>query len=57
VGVNRQRLIVGVHVLVALGLGGLGIVRLVGGDPIGGGINVATAAFIVAVGVFVARRE
>lgn len=56
-GVNRQRLIVGVHVLVALGLGGLGIVRLVGGDPIGGGINVATAAFIVAVGVFVARRE
>jgi len=54
---DRSQLVLGVHVLVALGLLGIGALRASAGNTVGGGINVLMAAAVVYVGVYFARRE
>jgi len=55
--VDRAQLVFAIHVLFALGMAGLGTLRIVGGDPIGGGVNYLLAVGIVGVGFYVSRLE
>ena len=55
--VNRPQLIVAVHVLVALGLVGVGLLRVNAGNVVGGIVNGFMGIAVVAVGLFIARRQ
>ncbi|WP_181861608.1 hypothetical protein [Haloplanus salinus] len=52
---DRQRLVVGVHVVVALGLFAFGVYRLSLGRVVPGGLNVVMAAAIAVAGVYMGR--
>lgn len=54
---DRGNLIIGVHALVALGLVGVGAVRVNAGNVLGGALSVVMAALVVALGFFVARQQ
>lgn len=54
---ERSQLVLAVHVVVALGLLGVGGFRASAGNLVGGAINGVMAAAVVYVGVYFARRE
>lgn len=54
---DRRQLIIGVHVLVALGLVGVGAFRVNAGNIAGGAVSVVIAALVVALGFFVGRQQ
>jgi len=53
----EPRLILAVHVIVALGFLILGALRVTSGNVVGGVVNGIMSIAIVAVGVYIARRQ
>jgi len=52
---DQQNLVVGVHVVVAVAIAAFGLYRVARGQRIPGLLNVAMAAAVVGVGVYVGR--
>jgi hypothetical protein len=54
---EKEQLVLGVHGVVALGLLAFGAYRVASGNLVPGALNVAMAAAVVGVGVFISRSN
>lgn len=54
---DRETLVLAVHLLAALGLVGVGAVRVTAGNAAGGAVSVGMAVAVAALGFFIARRQ